>query len=149
MELDIVNGKIPIVDLAPGSAVGTAGGVTQAEFNGYKTDKNGNWLCSNRRWVEGGTPLDLFCSQHWKIYLVLQSPLGLMGSVTDSVVCQSKIDDRMLMGTRTNLTLKQSRIIASFSATYRAILAGPKVGHSQDYDFGALKTFKDWNFGYC
>ena len=47
------------------------------------------------------------------------------------------------------MTLKQSSIIASFSATYPAILAGPKAGRSQGYDFGALKTFKDWDFGDC
>ena len=34
--LEIVNGKIPIVDLASGSSTGTAGAVTRAEFNGYK-----------------------------------------------------------------------------------------------------------------
>ena len=69
--------------------------------------------------------------------------MGLIGSVTDSVVCQSKVDDQMLMGERTNMTPWQSRIIVSFSVTYPTILAGPKAGHRQCYDFGALKTFKD------
>ena len=47
------------------------------------------------------------------------------------------------MGARTNKTPKQSRKIASFSATYPAVLAGPKAERIQGYDFGALKTFKD------
>ena len=73
--------------------------------------------------------------------------IRLMGLVTDSVLCQSKVGGQMLMGARTNLTPKQSRIITSFSATYLAILAGPKAGHSQGHDFCALKTFKEWDFG--
>ena len=72
--------------------------------------------------------------------------MGLMGSVTDSVVCQIEVGDQILMGVRTNMTPKQSRIVVSFSATYPAVLAGPKAGHSHGYDFGALKTFKDWDY---
>ena len=34
-------------------------------------------------------------------------------------------------------------------STCPAILAGPKAGHSQGYDFGALKTFKDCDYGEC
>ena len=34
--LEIINDKIPIVDLAAGLATGTTGAVTRAEFNGYK-----------------------------------------------------------------------------------------------------------------
>ena len=37
--LNIVNGKIPIVDLASDLAAGTVGGVTRAEFNGYKVEQ--------------------------------------------------------------------------------------------------------------
>ena len=93
----------------------------------------------------------LYCNLHFppKSYDCIVGLMGLMGSVTDSVVCQSEVDDRMLMGARTNMIPKQSRIIASFSVTYPAVLAGLKAGHSQGYDFGALKTFKDWDYGDC
>ena len=37
--LDIINGKILIVDLASDLATGTAGGVNRAEFNGYKAQQ--------------------------------------------------------------------------------------------------------------
>ena len=93
----------------------------------------------------------LYCNLHFplKSYDCIVGLMVLMGSVTDSMVCQSKVDDRMLMGARTNLTPKQSRIIASFSAAYPSMLTGPKAGRSQGYDFGALKTFKDWDHGDC
>ena len=94
-----------------------------------------------------------YCNLHFppKSYDCIVGLMGLMGSVTDSVsvVCQSKADDRMLIGARTNLTPKQSRIIASFSVTYPVILASPKAGHSQGYDSGAMKAFKDLDFGDC
>ena len=93
----------------------------------------------------------LYCNLHFppKSYDCIVVLMGLMDSVTDSVVCQSKVDDQMLMGARTNLTPKQSRIVASFSTTYPAILTGPKAGRSQGHDFCALKTFKDWDFRDC
>ena len=34
--IEIVNGKIPVENLTTGSATGTAGAVTRAEFDGYK-----------------------------------------------------------------------------------------------------------------
>ena len=55
----------------------------------------------------------------------------------------------MLMGAGTNKTPKQSRIIDSFSVIYLAALAGPKTGRRKYYNFGALKTFKDWDYGDC
>ena len=90
----------------------------------------------------------LNCNLHFppKSYDCIVGLMVLMGLVTDSVVCQSEVDDQMLMGARTIMTPKQSGIIASFSVTYPSALAGPKVGRSQGYNFGALKTFKDWDY---
>ena len=51
--LEINNGKIPIANLTTGSATGTAGTVTQAEFDGYKATQERE-LALLRQEIYGG-----------------------------------------------------------------------------------------------
>ena len=71
----------------------------------------------------------LYCHLHFPpaSYDCIVGLMGLMGLITDSVVCQTEVDDRMLLGARTNQSPRQGKIIAYFSANYPSILAGPKV----------------------
>ena len=43
------------------------------------------------------------------------------------------------------MTLWQSMVVASFSATYPAVLAGPKAGDDHRKDFSAIKTLEEWD----
>ena len=154
--LDIINGKIPILSRATGpdrNDLSTAAALTQADFRTYQVEQKKE-LAMLKQEIGGGgytigsllfTTLDesvSYCHKHFPpgSYDCIVGLMGLMGSVTDSVVNQTEVDDRMLLGARTNRTPRQGKIIASFSANYPAILAGPKAGRSSAYDFGALKT---------
>ena len=75
---------------------------------------------------------------------------GLMGSIIEVVVSQHTIESQMLVDARTVMSPRQSDIVALFSASYPAILAGPKEGRdsiqSQTFvDFWAMKTFEEWD----
>ena len=163
--LDIINGKIPIRGQAAGSGkldLTTAAPLTQAAFRTYQEEQKKELAMLKQEIGGGGYTIgsDLFttleesvsyCHKHFPpgSYDCIVGLMALMGSVTDSVVNQSEVDDRMLLGARTNRSPQQGKIIASFSANYPAILAGPKAGRSSAHDFGALKTPKDWDYGDC
>ena len=68
-----------------------------------------------------------YCHLHFPPanYNCIVGLMGLMGSVSDSVVNQTEVDDRILLGARTNRSPRQGKIIASFLTNYPAILAGP------------------------
>ena len=68
-----------------------------------------------------------------------------MGSITDVVVSQEDAKHQNLMGSRTGMIPRQSTAVALFSATYPAVLAGPKMGWDQSKDFSAMKTFAKWD----
>ena len=76
----------------------------------------------------------------------------LVGSITEAVVGQHTIESHILMGIRKGLSPRQSTIVAPFSASYSAILAGPKAGQDSVQsgtfvDFRAMKTFEEWDKG--
>ena len=156
--LDIINRKIPIVGQASGLGTNTAGGLTHAYFKTYKVEQQRE-LALLKQEIGGrcytiGSLLFITLDESIS-YCHLGFPpasydcivclMGLMGSVTDSVVNQTEVDDRILLGARTNRSPRQGKIIALFSVNYPAILAGPKAGRSSAYDFGTLKTPKDWD----
>ena len=102
---DIVEGRILIAGHTPGSTTGTAGGVSRAEFDTYKVEQKQEQALLHQDIDGGGTSLypffynvgqvHLYCHLHFPLdsYNCVVGPMGLMGSVTDSIVSQSDADD--------------------------------------------------------
>ena len=94
------------------------------------------------------------CMRHFppETYDCIVGLMRLMGSISEAVVSQHIVENQMLMGVWTGLSLRQSTIVALFSASYPAILVNPKAGrdyiqHGSFVDFVAMKTFEEWDKG--
>ena len=62
------------------------------------------------------------------------------------MVSQHTVEDQVLMGVQTGLAPRYSVVVASFTVSYPAILAGSKAGLDSiqvraSVDFGAMMTF--------
>ena len=68
-----------------------------------------------------------------------------MQSITNDAVSHEDVECQNLMGAKTGLIPYQSRVIASFSATYPSVSAGPNEGCDKSFDFSAMKFFKEWD----
>ena len=63
-----------------------------------------------------------------------------MGSISEAVVSRHTVENQMLMGIKTGISLRHSTVVASLAASYPVILSVPKAGlHS--IQVGAFRGF--------
>ena len=152
--MGIVDGFIPL-SVPPGETGPT---VTWLDFDGYKAEQK-RMVGVIKQLIEGGgymigslmfTTVEDSVSYYHRYfpqesYDCIVGSVGLMGSIMDGAISQVDVKRQNLLGSRTGMTMQQSTIMASFSATYPAVLVSPKAGRDQSKDFSAMKTFVEWN----